>query len=142
MNTLLNSLLPYLDSSSFSYMPTQGKEKTSLDLYYDHKIWVGQISVDNDKVYLYILVECTESLEDFIPTYYSDLDKFLNRFNLKYELKFKRWDNNYEQIYEVLSPKASLVNYVHFLSSCEHCMTKTAAEQYVLTLRIIQSEFG
>lgn len=142
MNVLLNNLLPYLDSISFSYMPTQGKEKTSLDLYYDHKIWVGQISVDNDKLYLYILVECTESLEDSIPTYYNDLDKFLNRFNLKYVLKFKKWDNNYEQIYEILSPKASLVNYISFLSSCKNCMTKTTAEQYVETIRKIQNEFG
>lgn len=123
-------------------MPTQGKEKTSLDLYYDHKIWVGQISVDNDKLYLYILVECTESLEDSIPTYYNDLDKFLNRFNLKYALKFKKWDNNYEQIYEVLSPKASLVNYINFLILCKSCMTKTTAEQYVETIRKIQNEFG
>lgn len=142
MNVLLNNLLPYLDSISFSYMPTQGKEKTSLDLYYDHKIWVGQISVDNDKLYLYILVECTESLEDSIPTYYNDLDKFLNRFNLKYVLKFKKWDNNYEQIYEVLSPKASLVNYINFLILCKSCMTKTTAEQYVETIRKIQNEFG
>lgn len=142
MNVLLNNLLPYLDSISFSYMPTQGKEKTSLDLYYDHKIWVGQISVDNDKLYLYILVEYTESLEDSIPTYYNDLDKFLNRFNLKYVLKFKKWDNNYEQIYEILSPKASLVNYISFLSSCKNCMTKTTAEQYVETIRKIQNEFG
>lgn len=142
MNVLLNNLLPYLDSSSFSYMPMQGKEKTSLDLYYDHKIWVGHISVDNDKLYLYILVECTESLEDSIPTYYNDLDKFLNRFNLKYELKFKRWDNNYEQIYEILSPKTSLVKYINFLVLCKSCMTKATAEQYVETIRKIQNEFG
>lgn len=142
MNVLLNNLLPYLDSNSFSYMPMQGEEKTSLDLYYEHKIKVGNIRVDNDKVYLYILVECTESLEDSIPTYYSDLDKFLNRFNLKYVLKLKIWDNNYDQIYEILSPKVSLVNYISFLSSCKNCMTKTTAEQYIETLRKVQSEFG
>lgn len=142
MNALLNNLLPYLDSNSFSYMPTQGEEKTSLDLYYEHKIWVGNIKVDNDKLYLYILVECTESLEDSIPTYYNDLDRFLNRFNLKSMLKIKKWDNNYEQIYAVLSPKVSLVNYVSFLGSCKHCMTKTTANQYIEIMRKIQHEFG
>lgn len=142
MNVLLNNLLPYLDSSSFSYMPMQGKEKTSLDLYYEHKIWVGHISVDNDKLYLYILVECTESLEDSIPTYYSDLDKFLNRFNLKYVLKFKKWDNNYEQICEILSPKTSLVKYINFLTLCKSCMIKTTAEQSIEIMRKIQDEFG
>ena len=142
MNVLLNNLLPYLDSSSFSYMPTQGEEKTSLDLYYDHRVWVGHISVDNDKLYLYILVECTESLEDSIPAYYNDLDKFLNRFNLKYELKFHRWDNNYEQIYEILSPKTSLVKYINFLVLCKSCMTKATAEQSIEIMRKIQDEFG
>lgn len=142
MNALLNSLLPYLDSSSFSYMPTQGKEKTSLDLYYDHKIWVGQISVDNDKLYLYILVECTESLLDCIPLYPNALDKFLNRFNLKYELKFKGWDNHYNQIYEVLSPKVSLVEYLDFLDSCKYCRTTASAEQFIEILRKLHDEFG
>ena len=142
MNALLDNLLPYLDSNSFSYMPTQGEEKTSLDLYYEHKIWVGNIKVDNDKLYLHILVECTESLEDSIPTYYNDLDRFLNRFNLKYVLKLKKWDNNYEQLYEILSPKTSLINYIKFLGSCKNCMTKTTAEQYVETMRKILHEFG
>lgn len=142
MNVLLNSLLPYLDSSSFSYMPMQGKEKTSLDLYYEHKIWVGHISVDNDKLYLYILVGCTEFFLECIPSYPNALDKFLHRFNLKYMLKFKGWDNHYNQIYEILSPKASLVKYINFLTLCKSCMTKTTAEQSIETMRKIQNEFG
>lgn len=142
MDALLDSLLPYLDSTSFSYIPTVGMEDTSLDLYYMHSIYAGYIGVDSGRLYLGIYVMFPESIEDSFPTYYNDLDRFLNRFNLKYVLKFKKWDNNYEQIYEVLSPKASLVKYINFLILCKSCMTKTTAEQSIEIMRKIQNEFG
>lgn len=110
MNKLLNDLLPYLDYSSFSYNPTVGKEKTSLDLYYSHKIRVGGIGVDNDKLYLSILTDFTESVEDSFPQYYNDLGKFLKRFNLKPVMRFSEWDDEYIQVYEILSVNQNFID--------------------------------
>lgn len=123
MNKLLNDLLPYLDYSSFSYNPTVGKEKTSLDLYYRHKMRVGGISVDNDKLYLNIFTHFTESVEDSFPQYYNDLDKFLKRFNLKPVMRFSEWDNEYIQVYEILSVNQTLITFID-------------------TIRMILDEFG
>ena len=142
MDALLDSLLPYLDSTSFSYMPKVGMEGTSLDLYYNHIIHVGCIGVDSGRLYLNIHVMFTESFEDSFPTYYNDLGKFLNRFNLKHMLRFKGWDNNHKQVYEILSPKVSLIKYLDSLNLCKHCTTTASAEQYVEILRKIQDEFG
>lgn len=144
MDALLDSLLPYLDSTSFSYMPTVGMEATSLDLYYNHRIYVGCISVDSGRLYLNIRVTFTESIKDSlsIPTYYNDLNKFLHRFNLKHVLKLREWDSIHQQVYEILSPKVSLIKYLDSLDLCKHCMTTASAEQYVEILRKIEDEFG
>lgn len=142
MDALLDSLLPYLDSTSFSYIPTVGMEATSLDLYYNHRIYVGCISVNAGKLYLNIRVTFTESFEDSFPTYYNDLDRFLNRFNLKHILRLKEWDNSHKQIYEILSPKVSLVKYLDFLDSCKYCRTTASAKQSIEILRKLHDEFG
>ena len=142
MNALLNNLLPYLEYSSFSYAPTIGKEKTSLDLYYNHKMYVGSIGVDNDKLYLSILAGFTESLEGSFPQYYNNLDKFLGRFNLKPIIGLSEWDNAYKRVYEILSVKQPLINYVDTLLKCLHDKTTTSAEMYVETVRKIVDEFG
>lgn len=142
MNKMLNDLLPYLEYSSFSYNPMVGKEKTSLDLYYNHKMNAGSISVDNNKLYLNILTGFTESVEDSFPCYYNDLDKFLNRFNLKPVIKFKEWDNSYIQVYEILSVKQSLITSMAALQKYMKDMTKASAMLYVGTVRKILDEFG
>lgn len=142
MDALLDSLLPYLDSNSFSYNPTVGMEATSLDLYYNHRIPVGYISVDSGRLYLGMCVVFTESFEDSFPSYYNDLVKFLNRFNLKHVMKFKGWDNIHRQVYEILNPKVSLIKYLDSLDLCKHCMTTASAEQSVEILRKLHDEFG
>lgn len=143
MNKLLNDLLPYLDYSSFSYNPTVGKEKTSLDLYYNHKMRVGKIGVDNDKLYLNILTDFTESVEDSFPQYYNDLDKFLNRFNLKPVMRFSgEWDDEYIQVYEILSVNQTLVTFIDILSECLNDRTTTSVHVYSDTIRMILDEFG
>ena len=142
MNALLDNLLPYLEYSSFSYNPTVGKEKTSLDLFYNHRMYVGSIGVDNDKLYLRILTDITESLEDSFPQYYNDLDKFLGRFNLKPMIRLSEWDDEYYRVYEILSVKQSLTNYMDVLSKCLHDKTRASAEMYVETVRKIVDEFG
>lgn len=142
MNTLLNSLLPYLEYSSFNYAPTVGKEKTSLDLYYNHRMYAGSIGVDNNKLYLRILTGVTESVEDSFPQYYNDLNKFLDRFNLKPIIRFSEWNNEYQRVYEILSVKQSLTIYVDTLSKCLQDKTKASAKMYVETVRKIVDEFG
>lgn len=142
MDALLDSLLPYLNSTSFSYIPTVGMGATSLDLYYNHRIYAGCISVDNGRLYLGIYVMFPESIEDSFPTHYNDLDRFLNRFNLKHIIRLKEWDNSHKQIYEILSPKVSLVKYLDFLDSCKYCRTIASAKQSVEILRKLHDEFG
>ena len=142
MNKLLNDLLPYLDYSSFSYNPTVGKEKTSLDLYYNHKMRVGKIGVDNDKLYLNILTDFTESVEDSFPQYYTDLNKFLSRFNLKPMLKLSGWDNSHVQAYEILSVNQALITLVDVLSECLDDRTPASVPIYGNTIRMIMDEFG
>ena len=142
MNKLLNDLLPYLDYSSFSYNPTVGKEKTSLDLYYNHKMSVGSIGVDADKLYLCILTNITESLEDSFPRYYNDLDKFLKRFNLKPVMKLSEWDDEYIQVYEILSVNQTLITFIDILSECLNDRTTASVHVYSDTIRMIMGEFG
>ena len=144
MNKLLNGLLPYLNYSSFSYNPTVGKEKTSLDLYYKHKMRVGKIGVDNDKLYLSILTDFTESVEDSFPQYYNDLDKFLKRFNLKPVIRFNErgYVDEYTQVYEILSVNQTLSTYIDALSKYLHTKFPASAEKYIETVRKITDEFG
>lgn len=142
MNKLLNDLLPYLDYSSFSYNPTVGKEKTSLDLYYNHKMRVGKIGVDNDKLYLSILTDFTESTEDSFPQYYNDLDKFLKRFNLKPVMRFSEWDDEYIQVYEILSVNQTLITFIDILAECLNDRTTASVHVYSDTIRMILDEFG
>lgn len=142
MNKLLNDLLPYLDYSSFSYNPMVGKEKTCLDLYYNHKMRVGKIGVDNDKLYLNILTDLTESTEDSFPRYYNDLSKFLNRFNLKPVMRFSEWDDEYIQVYEILSVNQTLVTFIDILSECLNDRTTASVHVYSDTIRMILDEFG
>lgn len=123
-------------------MPTVGMAATSLDLYYNHRIYVGCISVDAGKLYLNIRVTFTESFEDSFPTYYNDLNKFLHRFNLKHMLELKEWDGIHQQVYEILSPKVSLVEYLDFLDSCKYCRTTASAKQSIEILRKLHDEFG
>lgn len=142
MNKLLNDLLPYLDYSSFSYNPTVGKEKTSLDLYYNHKFRAGRIGVDNDKLYLNILTDFTESVKNSFPQYYNDLDKFLKRFNLKPVMRFSEWDDEYIQVYEILSVNQTLITFVDILSECINDRTTASVHVYSDTIRMILDEFG
>lgn len=142
MNKLLNDLLPYLDYSSFSYNPTVGKEKTSLDLYYNHKFRAGRIGVDNDKLYLNILTDFTESVKNSFPQYYNDLDKFLKRFNLKPVMRFSEWDDEYIQVYEILNVNQTLVTLVDILSECINDRTTASVHVYSDTMGIILDEFG
>lgn len=144
MNKLLNDLLPYLDYSSFSYNPTVGKEKTSLDLYYNHKIRAGRIGVDSDKLYLSILTDLTESTEDSFPRYYNDLSKFLNRFNLKPIIRFSEYGYTaeYSQVYEILSVNQTLITFIDVLASCLNDRTTASVHMYSDTIRKILDEFG
>lgn len=142
MDALLDSLLPYLDSASFSYIPTVGLEDTSLDLYYNHGMHVGYISVDSGRLYLNIRVMLTESFEDSFPSYYNDLDKFLHRFSLKHVLKLKEWDNTYQQVYEIFGSNVVLIKYLDFLDSYKYCRTTASAKQSVEILRKLYDEFG
>lgn len=144
MNKILNDLLPYLEYSSFSYNPTVGKEKTSLDLYYKHKMRVGRIGVDRDKLYLSILTDVTESVEDSFPQYYNDLDKFLKRFNLKPVIRFNEcgYVDEYTQVYEILSVNQTLITYVDALSACLNDRTTASVHVYSDTIRMILDEFG
>lgn len=144
MNKMLNDLLPYLDHSSFSYNPTVGSEKTSLDLYYIHKIRVGSISVDNgNKLYLSIFTYFTESIGDSFPRYYADLDRFLHRFKLKPVLRFAtEGDITYQQVCEILSINQILITYVDVLSACLNSRTTISVPTYVDTVRRIVHEFG
>ena len=144
MDKILNGLLPYLNYSSFSYNPTVGKEKTSLDLYYKHKMRVGKIGVDNDKLYLSILTDFTESVEDSFPQYYNDLDKFLKRFNLKPVIRFNEcgYVDEYTQVYEILSVNQTLSTYIDALSKYLHTKSTASAEKYIETVRKIPDEFG
>ena len=144
MNKLLNDLLPYLDYSSFIYIPTVGKEKTGLDLYYNHKIRVGKVGVDNGKLYLSILTDFTESVEDSFPQYYNDLDKFLKRFNLKPVIKFNEcgYVDEYTQVYEILSVNQTLITFIDILSECLNDRTTASVHVYSDTIRMILDEFG
>lgn len=144
MNKLLNDLLPYLDYSSFIYIPTVGKEKTSLDLYYNHKMRVGKVGVDNGKLYLSILTDFTESVEDSFPQYYNDLDKFLKRFNLKPVIRFNEcgYVNEYTQVYEILSVNQTLITFIDILSECLKDRTTASVHVYSDTIRMILDEFG
>lgn len=143
MNKLLNDLLPYLDYSSFSYNPTVGKEKTSLDLYYNHKMRVGKIGVDNDKLYLNIFTDFTEAVEDSFPQYYNNLDKFLKRFNLKPVMRFSgEWVDEYIQVYEILSVNQTLVTFIDILSECLNDRTTASVHVYSDTMMRILDEFG
>lgn len=144
MNKLLNDLLPYLDYSSFSYNPTVGKEKTSLDLYYNHKFRAGRIGVDNGILYLVILTDITESVEDSFPQYYNDLGRFLKRFNLKPVIRFNEcgFADEYTRVYEVLSVNQALVTLVDVLSKCLDDRTPASVPIYGSTIRMIMDEFG
>lgn len=138
MNKLLNDLLPYLDYSSFSYNPTVGKEKTSLDLYYNHKIRAGRIGVDNNKLYLSILTGFYRANEQ----YHNDLGKFLKRFNLKPVIRFSEWDDECTQVYEILSVNQILITLVGILSKCLDDRTPASVPIYGDTIRMILDEFG
>ena len=105
---------------------------------------VGKIGVDNDKLYLSILTDFTESVEDSFPQYYNDLDKFLKRFNLKPVIRFNEcgYVDEYTQVYEILSVNQTLITYVDVLSACLNDRTTASVHVYSDTIRMILDEFG